>query len=84
MFRKLSFHPQVDEYNPQDIPSCNVYKIIKNIWMLKRFLKFKTKDKKMENTDDRFQSHWTLGEHYNKVASSAKINCPSAAHGVRF
>jgi hypothetical protein len=37
----------------------------------------------MENTEDLSQSHWTLDEH-NKVASSAKINCPSAAHGVRF
>jgi hypothetical protein len=38
----------------------------------------------MENTDDRSQYHWTLDVHYNKVASSMKINYPSAAHGVRF
>jgi hypothetical protein len=31
MFRKLNFQPQVDEYNPQDIPSCNVNQIINYI-----------------------------------------------------
>jgi hypothetical protein len=39
---------------------------------------------KIENTDDQSQSHWILDEHYNKVASSTKINYPSVAHGVRF
>jgi hypothetical protein len=45
MFRKSSLHPQVDEYNPQDIPSCNVYQIIK-IFISQKVFKFKTKGKK--------------------------------------
>jgi hypothetical protein len=63
MFRKSNFHPQVDEYNPQDIPSCNVSQIIKSTYLdVKKFLNIlKSKVKmKTENTDLRRRRNFVV------------------------